>query len=990
MSDTNPPLSLGAINDDEEDLLRKYLSPALKGPGWDALIAALATGDSYRNVTAQSAFDQLFKSTASGVFLDRRAADDGLARPANIGISDDVFRKLAIQTTARKLVIEVILESLEAYYGSETTRAFSTSSIAEPYALVDGDSLLVQTDNGKIITVSFSADDFALIGAALAIEVSTVITRELRIVGSTAYAVPFKDPEQGTTFVRIFSGALGLTGSVRILGGSSQNALLFQTQVHPTGGDGPQATTQFTITSGTGLNGVSAGLVRFTFAGGTDPDLAKVRQGDYVNIYGGVFASNFRATYSVANTSPTYFEITDSKLTWPGSVTLASATDVRFYRPTPSTIQSTGRMATATQGDPSRLDVILPTTTQAVSRNKTSAAYLHAAVAINISSASRDATGLTTVNTAIAHGLATGDLVFIDGLFPTPTGVSGLGWQTADSGSNSLPYEDSAAIKLSDGTILQSGGVDTAGPTSHADVRIFTPGTNVWATKTSMSNVRRGHTLTLLNSGKILAIGGTTSTKVCELYDIPTDTWTDTGANSGTHEYHTATLMNDGKVLVNGGGNGSELYDPSTGLWTDLTNQPATNRSRHTADKLLDGRVLIAGGNPGGATAEVFNYVTGMWTSTGNMTATRYDHRARRLAVGTSGNVFIVGGYTGSVYLSSTEMFNPSTMTFTAAASMATPRARSSITVRADGKVLAAGGTTTGGTFTNTADLYNPIDNTWTPVTGTFTTARTSPVGIDLTDGRVIVVGGEGARAVALKYTGPAVNAGQLNDLFRVTVTGSSVFTFLTPNTAIATTCGAVGTVTPYTTPTNAAQGPFIYDDQGGAAVTGIATTITSEIVNGSSYTVITVADASTFPDDEGYLVFGFGTDLSLSPVHYLGRVSGTTLLLDPTFEFPQTLPVGTSVTLLEERGAFVPDHPEQVGTFYLTAAAAGRVAASSTIDNLVAAGVEVVKTVIYPGDVGLGNEGQPVSGVAKIADKVEIWGGDDVDEEIALAREDE
>jgi hypothetical protein len=64
-------------------------------------------------------------------------------------------------------------------------------------------------------------------------------------------------------------------------------------------------------------------------------------------------------------------------------------------------------------------------------------------------------------------------------------------------------------------------------------------------------------------------------------------------------------------------------------------------------------------------------------------------------------------------------------------------------------------------------------------------------------------------------------------------------------------------------------------------------------------------------------------------------------------------------------------------------------VAASDAIDDTIAAGIPMNKEVVYPGDRGLGNEGQPVKGSHKIADKVRVWGGDDLGTEIKKAQED-
>src|SRR5206468_7324577 len=87
-------------------------------------------------------------------------------------------------------------------------------------------------------------------------------------------------------------------------------------------------------------------------------------------------------------------------------------------------------------------------------------------------------------------------------------------------------------------------------------------------------------------------------------------TWAATGSmNVGRKARFTATLLTNGKVLVAGGCLGApddpychtsatagvEIYDPSSGIWTSAHSM-ATPRIAHTATRLADGKVLVAGG----------------------------------------------------------------------------------------------------------------------------------------------------------------------------------------------------------------------------------------------------------------------------------------------------------------------------------------------------------------------------------------------------------
>src|SRR5207247_487220 len=68
---------------------------------------------------------------------------------------------------------------------------------------------------------------------------------------------------------------------------------------------------------------------------------------------------------------------------------------------------------------------------------------------------------------------------------------------------------------------------------------------------------------------------------------------------------HTANRLSDGTVLIAGGtGDGglpvaaAQLFDPATGAFTAL-DPLSTPRARHTATLLRDGRVVLVGGTDG-------------------------------------------------------------------------------------------------------------------------------------------------------------------------------------------------------------------------------------------------------------------------------------------------------------------------------------------------------------------------------------------------------
>lgn len=269
-----------------------------------------------------------------------------------------------------------------------------------------------------------------------------------------------------------------------------------------------------------------------------------------------------------------------------------------------------------------------------------------------------------------------------------------------------------------------------------------------------MTEVRYGHTATLLADGKVLVTGGSGTggslMASAELYDRSSDTWIPTNAMAYPRSLHTATRLADGKVLVVGGaGNGgylssAELYDPATGTWSPAGSL-ATARYGHTAVMLANGKVLVTGGSGNTtinlATAELYNPATNSWSSTGPMaTEHGYGHSATLLA---NGKVLVAGGGGGGGYLTSTEIYDPESNTWTPASPMTSLRASHTALALPEGKVLVVGGYDSSFTTLNTASLYDPATDTWS-TTGSLLSARYNHSATLLLSGKVLVVGGTG------------------------------------------------------------------------------------------------------------------------------------------------------------------------------------------------------------------------------------------------------
>jgi galactose oxidase len=326
---------------------------------------------------------------------------------------------------------------------------------------------------------------------------------------------------------------------------------------------------------------------------------------------------------------------------------------------------------------------------------------------------------------------------------------------------------------LPDGRVVSWGGGETVGQMDHAAPDVWTPstGAHVRSPELDVNIFCSGHAFTadgalFVSGGHIADYEGTRTTRI---YTSETDSWSKSGDMTAGRWYPTNTTLPDGSILALAGSDEQQANVTipeiwQNGVWRRLTGAPLEmeyyprafvtpdgrvvsvapevrtqflsvqgagswtagpqtilGRERdYGSAVLLDGKVLLAGGaDPPTNTAETLDLHAGTsaaWVATGSM---EFARRQMNLTILADGRVLATGGTSSPGFndargaLLSTEIWDPETGRWTTVANAAVPRLyHSTAALLPDGRVISAGGgrppAENGGTNHLDAEIYSP------------------------------------------------------------------------------------------------------------------------------------------------------------------------------------------------------------------------------------------------------------------------------------------
>ena len=142
--------------------------------------------------------------------------------------------------------------------------------------------------------------------------------------------------------------------------------------------------------------------------------------------------------------------------------------------------------------------------------------------------------------------------------------------------------------------------------------------------------------------------------------------------------------------------------------------------------------------------------------------------------------------------------------------------------------------------------------------------------------------------------------------------------------------------------------GPYIWDEEA-LFVLSSYTGLTAEDISAGQIKKILELGINTIPEAGGEVIFDFGTEQEEGPIRYLYKPSSNSIALDPAYVFQYDHGSGSSITMINQRGAHAMSGDGSEYAFYVTDTAAAREILQDIIREVKSVGIFVEFLVRYP-----------------------------------------
>jgi hypothetical protein len=271
---------------------------------------------------------------------------------------------------------------------------------------------------------------------------------------------------------------------------------------------------------------------------------------------------------------------------------------------------------------------------------------------------------------------------------------------------------DGVAVRKKDGLVFISGGYNCINSSTSTEIYDYA---NKSVRKGPEMNVARyGHASVALPTGDVAVFGGYNKSmrelSSCEVFNVESNSFSEIGNMIEKRYRSAAVLLPTGVVLIIGGHDASEplisceFFNPLSNTFTPSKAKSMVGIRGHTASLLRDGRVLVCGGygNSYLRTTEIYDPSTDSFSDGPLMTMKRSGHTATTLL---DGRVLVTGGEHNDSS-KSTEFYDPVTETFTAGPRMGVTRQCHFSALLPYGRVLIGGGNTI--ESKETTEIFSP------------------------------------------------------------------------------------------------------------------------------------------------------------------------------------------------------------------------------------------------------------------------------------------